>query len=104
MDVKRPERIQEPRSESGTIEFLRIHCKEGFIDYWMGDCTHYPSYPTTSRQQVNSIISSFRLNGGEWVDGREMRGTSLLGILPTYKDLFTAEEIWAYVMPTPYPA
>lgn len=100
--MKKPERIQEPRLQSGQIEFLRTYCKEGFIDHWMGDSAHNPDNPTTSRQVVNSIVSSFRLNGKEWVDRREMK-EFIPGLIATYKEHFTAQEIWDFATQTTQP-
>ena len=29
--------------EEGWVKFTRIHCKEGYIDRWMGDCINNPN-------------------------------------------------------------
>ena len=54
--------------KEGWVVFRRIHCKEGFIDCWIGDQINNPNNPKMSQYQVNSFTSFFRLNGEtEWV-------------------------------------
>ena len=80
--------------ENGVI-FYRHHCKEGFIDRWMGDASQDPNQPLKKVDfQLNSYRVMFRLNGkGEW----ESRGNWKHGFTNYLLDnceTKTAEEIW----------
>ena len=53
------------------IEFVRIPCKEGFIDMWTGDCGDDPNSQQGPGYRLNAMATYFRLNGaGEWVRDR----------------------------------
>ena len=49
--------------QEGWVEFVRIPCKEGFIDVWHGDCAKNPNEAEKSRFNLNAFAKYFRLNG-----------------------------------------
>lgn len=72
---------------------IRIYCKQGFVDRWMGDCINDPNNDTKSNLQLNAIATYFRLNGkGKWIEMREIRKIYIL--LEQFKDIATSDEIW----------
>jgi hypothetical protein len=83
--------------EEGWLKFTRIHCKEGFIDRWMGDCINHPNNPEKSRLQLNMMVTYYRLNGGEWISDRDFGRSILITLLPMGEE-FTAQEIWDEVL------
>lgn len=73
--------------------FRRLYCKEGYIDYWSGDCSNDPNLDTKPNYNLNSTISMFRLNGvGSWIDKNLLRG--LFEDINNYSDGFTSDELW----------
>jgi hypothetical protein len=81
--------------ENGLI-FWRYHCKEGFIDYWMGDASIDPNNWNGVKPnfQLNSFITMYRLNGkGEWYDRSDWK-SSFHAIIQRDCEIKTAEEIW----------
>jgi hypothetical protein len=79
--------------EEGWVKFRRHQCKEGFIDYWMGDSINNPNESTKSRLQLNSSTAYFRLNGGKWINRREF-SSEIHTYLLLLSDECTATEIW----------
>lgn len=75
----------------GWVKFRRFHCKDGFIDCWVGDCANHPNNEKASGQNLNSFKQMYRLNEGEWTDSRVLPG--MLNELNA-GDEFTADEIW----------
>lgn len=46
--------------------FLRIYCKDGYIDRWTGDCFDDPNKDNKSRLCGNMSSTWYRLNKGRW--------------------------------------
>ena len=84
--MKIPERIEE-----GWVKFSRIHCVEGCIDIWYGDCAHNPNNEIEPRWNLNSFASFIRLNGkGEWFSTKN----GVKGFTAEMAEEFTSQEIW----------
>lgn len=77
----------------GWVDFYRYHCKEGFIDRWMGDCINDPNNPTKHNMQLNTVASYWRCDGGKWVSDREIGRNEMFPLLQM-GEVFTAQEIW----------
>lgn len=77
--------------KEGWVSFTRFHCKEGYIDYWTGDCINNPNNPTKRGMQLSSFSAYYRLNGGEWTHREEVRH---IHHLLRNREVFTAQEIW----------
>jgi hypothetical protein len=78
------------RLSEGWVEFLRIHCKEGYLDRWSGDCINNPNNEIKHRLQLNSIVTYWRCNDSKWYYGNG----GLFELTSEYFKLFTANEIW----------
>lgn len=87
--------MKKEQLQEGWVDFLRLHCKEGFIDRWQGDSAHDPNKEKKHPLCVNSFTSYYRLNGeGEWVHKAEFENRFFSDLLDCRED-FTAEEIWS---------
>lgn len=81
--------------EDGWVKFRRYYCKEGFIDYWIGNGLDNPNLQTPNQLSLG-IKSYFRLNGtGGWKE-RMWFKENLVGLLNIGCRSSTAEEIWEY--------
>jgi hypothetical protein len=57
----------------GWVKFIRkTYVDGGTIDRWCGDCIDNPNSIKKSNLQLNSIVTYYRLNGGEWIPSREL--------------------------------
>jgi|JI10StandDraft_1071094.scaffolds.fasta_scaffold1934624_2 hypothetical protein len=75
------------------FEFTRHHCKEGFIDRWMGDSINDPNNDFKSNMQLNSHASFFRLNGTDkWVHRNMFR--LLAENMNVFSETNSAVDIW----------
>ncbi len=79
--------------EEGWVKFTRWHCKEGYLDRWMGDCINNPNNPKKSQWQLNSFASYWRCNSGEWISDRDLGRSEVFALLQMGEE-FTAKEIW----------
>jgi hypothetical protein len=79
--------------EEGWVKFIRIHCKEGWIDRWIGDCINDPNNPTKNKINLNSSITYYRCNNKKWIIDKHLGGSKILTLL-TMREEFTAKEIW----------
>ena len=89
----RTEWLNERRSKEGSIDFLRIYCKEGYLDRWHGDSSKNPNLPFTHQQSLNMFSSYWRYGDFDWVNSRDLKR------FPEYfikecSEHFSAEEIW----------
>jgi len=71
----------------------RFHCKEGYIDKWTGDMSDDPENINALPYSLNSFITLYRLNDGEWIERLKSSTKSSLYDDETRK-LFTATEIF----------
>jgi len=85
--------LKNEQLEEGWVKFMRVHCKEGWLDRWMGDCINDPNKPTKHQMQLNSFACYWRCNNGAWVSDREI-GRSEIHTLLEMGEEFTAKEIW----------
>jgi len=65
----------------------------GYVDRWIGDCINHPNNETKHQWQLNSFDTYYRLNGGEWVNDREI-GRDIYINLQQFREEFSADEIW----------
>jgi len=80
--------------EEKWFKFIRVKCKEGFIDRWMGDCADNPNNEDKSRMHLNSTATFYRLNGkNKWVSSRDFKN-SINSDVGLYGAEFSATEIW----------
>jgi hypothetical protein len=79
--------------KEGWVNFTRFHCKEGFIDRWMGDCFSDPNNDKPSIWNGNMFTQYYRVNGGKWIN-RDEFDRNFIAILFSNAKNFTAEEIW----------
>ena len=82
-------------TEENGLVFWRHHCKEGFIDRWMGDAVIDPNHPEIkTNYSLNSIRVMYRLNGeGEWKSKGNWASSFFAAIL-NLSETKTATEIW----------
>lgn len=86
--------IEFETKKEGWVKFMRIPCKSGFIDRWVGDLADNPNNKCRSQQNLNSFSTYFRLNGkGKWISQRDFK-KSVIGEISSNQDKSTAEEIW----------
>jgi hypothetical protein len=79
--------------KEGWVEFFRVYCKTGFIDYWVGDCINDPNLPSKNRWQLNAFVWYYRLNGnGKWVKSSEF--DNIGQFIGQLSNDFDAKEIW----------
>jgi|JI10StandDraft_1071094.scaffolds.fasta_scaffold174386_5 hypothetical protein len=82
--------------QEGWVEFVRIPCKEGFIDVWHGDCAKNPNEAEKSRFNLNAFAKYFRLNGsGEWRRDYSFN-TTFHQDIRDFRSEFTALELWDF--------
>ncbi len=79
--------------EEGWVKFIRIDCKEGWIDRWIGDCINNPNNPVKARINLNSSVTYYRCNVGQWVIDRDLGRSQILELL-SMREEFTSIEIW----------
>ncbi len=79
--------------EEKWFKFIRIYCKEGYIDRWMGDSINNPNNITKSRMSLNQSVSFYRLNDEDWISDRELGRGRILELLQ-YSTEFSAKEIF----------
>ena len=85
--------MRSERKTEGWVEFTRIPCKKGFIDYWMGDCINNPNNDKKSHLGLNAVTSYYRLNGkGVWVKSGVIK--HMMKILELLSHEKSAKEIW----------
>lgn len=72
--------------------YLRVYCKEGFIDRWLGDSINNPNNDSQCKWQLNSFSTFWRLNNGDWVETMSVKNIQKL--LMEFKNVSTADEIW----------
>ena len=80
--------------EEGWVKFIRIPCKEGHIDRWMGDSIDDPNKDSKSNIQLNSTATWYRCNSGKWKNSYYIGTTNKILSLLEYASEFSAEEIW----------
>ena len=85
--------LKQEQLEEGWVKFIRWHCKEGYLDRWMGDCINDPNKPTKHQMCLNSSACYWRCNNGEWISDREL-GRSYVFTMLEMGEYFTAQEIW----------
>lgn len=74
--------------------FLRIPCKDGFIDMWQGDKANDPNFDELSYYNLNSTSTMFRLNGeGTWYHQSSLVGL-YIDIITGYPELFSSDDLW----------
>src|SRR3972149_5088906 len=74
------------------VEFIRIYCKEGFLDRWVGDSINNPNLSHAKPFNINAIVTYWRLNGtSPWF--REMN-KDFTGTVFLMADDHTSEKIW----------
>lgn len=76
--------------KEGWVKFRRFHCKEGYIDEWMGDAINHPDNESESKLQLNSFKTYWRCNGKRW---EYFPWNSIMEYLDL-REVFSAEEIW----------
>lgn len=87
-------KVKSETKKEGWVQFMRIPCKKGFIDRWMGDVADNPNNEKRSQQHLNTITTYFRLNGkGKWASQRDFKKSVSMEIGLNIKNS-TAEEIW----------
>jgi hypothetical protein len=83
----------EPKQE-GWVSFLRIYCREGYIDRWMGDIAHDPNKTEQSQWCLNAFATYYRLNGeGEWINAHDFK-RDFWGVLGNGIEHRTSNDIW----------
>lgn len=79
--------------KEGWVEFQRLHCEEGFIDYWIGDASSVPTDDVEKPFKLHRTVTYYRLNGSGWMNGTNFPSNFLITIYEL-RHLFPASEIW----------
>lgn len=75
------------------FEFRRIHCKEGYIDYFLGDQADDPNKQNKSRISLNSSGEWFRFKGeNTWLNKRDFERNAVITIVNN-KEEFSSDEL-----------
>lgn len=82
--------------EEKWYKFLRFHCKEGWVDRWMGDCASNPNDDNKSGVNLNTTATYWRCDNGEWVNDYNLDRVQLYNLYE-FREEFTSKEIWEYV-------
>jgi hypothetical protein len=65
--------MEKKQNSEGWVKFARRHFADGgTIDRWVGDCINDPNRPTQSNLQLNTFATYYRLNGGTWINDRDL--------------------------------
>ena len=82
------------QSSEKWYKFTRFHCKEGYIDVWVGDQANNPNSDNKSNMNLNTTSYYIRLNNGIWLSEYEnFKRNFHLELIELHQE-FTAEEIW----------
>ncbi len=80
--------------KEGWLKFTRFHCKEGYIDRWIGDANDDPNSIVESSLKLNLTAQYYRCNGGVWILS-ECFNRHFLNNISNLKSHFSADEIFA---------
>lgn len=82
------------KDENHWAEFVRIPCKSGYIDIWIGDCANNPNNPTKSGVNLNAFRTFYRFDHKQgWFVEYDFKYDTREVIRTGYTD-FTSVEIW----------
>jgi len=80
--------------QEGWVKFERFHCKEGFIDRWIGDAINNPNNKEKSLLNLNSFKTYYRLDGkGGWIESSKME-RSFVTSIAVFCNNNTSKDIW----------
>lgn len=85
--------MKQERIKEGWHSFIRIYCKEGFIDKWSGDMSDDPNREQKNTLHLNATHTFFRLNGiGKWEPSNDFH--KLEDWIRVFSETEIASEIW----------